>query len=137
MQIHISQNILDMIFDLQKEGEIECDRINNLIFQKIAHQFSLENIDSIYCLREMMSQEIKNINDYKNLYDFVDFQIALDLLLKTYENILQKAVECGFKTILVPALGTGSYGFTHEDIARKVIKTITKFFRYVRFSGKI
>ena len=61
------------------------------------------------------------------LYDFEDFQAALNLLLKTYENILQKAVECGFKTILVPALGTGSYGFTHEDTAESVIRTIENF----------
>ncbi len=61
------------------------------------------------------------------LYDFEDFQVALNLLLKTYENILQKAVECGFKTILVPALGTGSYGFTHEDTATSVTKTIKNF----------
>ena len=62
-----------------------------------------------------------------NLYDFSDFQVALGLLLKTYENILQKAVECGFKTILIPTLGTGSYGFTHEDTSQELIKTITKF----------
>lgn len=55
------------------------------------------------------------------LYDFDDYQLALSLLLKTYENILQKAVECGFKTILIPALGTGSYGFTHEDTAEEVL----------------
>ncbi len=61
------------------------------------------------------------------LYDFDDYQIALSLLLKTYENILQKAVECGFKTLLVPALGTGSYGFTHEDTATSVMKTIKNF----------
>lgn len=63
------------------------------------------------------------------LYDFGDYQLALSLLLKTYENILQKAVEYDFKTILVPALGTGSYGFTHEDTASNVIETIEKFLR--------
>ena len=63
------------------------------------------------------------------LYDFDDYQLALSSLLKTYENILQKAVECGFKTILVPALGTGSYGFTHEDTAEEVVEEIRKFIR--------
>lgn len=63
------------------------------------------------------------------LYDFDDYQTALSLLLKTYENILQKAVECGFKTILIPALGTGSYGFTHEETAPDIIETIRNFLR--------
>ena len=78
MQLQISQNILDMVFDLQKEGELDCDEINDLIFQQITHQFSLDNVNSIYCLRDMMSQEIKKINDYKNLYDFVDEKLSLD-----------------------------------------------------------
>ncbi len=63
------------------------------------------------------------------LYDFDDYQLALSSLLKTYENILQKAVECCFKTILVPPLGTGSYDFTHEDTVSNVIETIGKFLR--------
>lgn len=63
------------------------------------------------------------------LYDFDDFQTALKLLLRTYHNILQKSVECGFKNILIPALGTGSYGFTHDSTAKQVVNVISSFIR--------
>lgn len=63
------------------------------------------------------------------LYDFDDFQTALNLLLRTYHNILQKSVECGFKNILIPALGTGSYGFTHDSTAKQVVNVISSFIR--------
>ena len=61
------------------------------------------------------------------LYDFDDFQTALSLLLITYQNVLQKSLECGFKNILIPALGTGSYGFTHDSTAKQVVNVINNF----------
>ncbi|MBQ7134511.1 MAG: macro domain-containing protein [Ruminococcus sp.] len=63
------------------------------------------------------------------LYDFDDFRTALKLLLRTYHNILQKSVECGFKNILIPALGTGLYGFTHDSTAKQVVNVISSFIR--------
>lgn len=63
------------------------------------------------------------------LYDFDDFQTALSLLLITYQNVLQKSLECGFKAILIPALGTGSYGFTHDSTAKQVVNVISSFIR--------
>lgn len=63
------------------------------------------------------------------LYDFDDFQTALSLLLITYQNVLQKSLECGFKAILIPALGTGSYGFTHDSTAKQVVNVINNFFQ--------
>lgn len=61
------------------------------------------------------------------LYDFDDFQTALDLLLGTYQNILHTAVKWGYKAILIPALGTGSYGFTHENTSKHVVEVIRRF----------
>lgn len=57
-------------------------------------------------------------------YEYEDFKEALDLLLQTYLNVAHTAIEYGYKSILLPALGTGSYGFTHENTADAVIKLL-------------
>lgn len=54
-------------------------------------------------------------------YEYDDFKDALILLLQTYQNVLRTAIVRGYKSILLPALGTGSYGFTHIDTAKSVI----------------
>ena len=54
-------------------------------------------------------------------YEYDDFEDALNLLLQTYQNIIHTAIVRGYKSILLPALGTGSYGFTHIDTAQSVI----------------
>ena len=54
-------------------------------------------------------------------YEYKDFEDALNLLLQTYQNIIHTAIVRGYKSILLPALGTGSYGFTHIDTAKSVI----------------
>ena len=57
-------------------------------------------------------------------YEYEDFEDTLNLLLQTYQNIIHTAIVCGYKSILLPALGTGSYGFTHEDTAELVMKSL-------------
>lgn len=52
-------------------------------------------------------------------YEYDD-ETALDLLLETYKNIIDEALKKGYKNILCPSVGTGSYGFTHENIAKPV-----------------
>ncbi len=57
-------------------------------------------------------------------YEYACFQEALDLLLKTYRNVVHTALDYGYTAILLPALGTGSYGFTHENTAEAVIRLL-------------
>ncbi len=54
-------------------------------------------------------------------YDEEDAEI---LLLQTYENALCGAAKMGYRRVLIPALGTGHYGFTHEETAEKVVALI-------------
>ena len=54
-------------------------------------------------------------------YEYENFEDALNLLLQTYQNIIHTTMARGYKSILLPALGTGSYGFTHVDTAQRVI----------------
>lgn len=57
-------------------------------------------------------------------YEYDDFKDALMLLLQTYLNVICTAVNRGYKSVLLPALGTGSYGFTHEDTAAAVMNLL-------------
>lgn len=57
-------------------------------------------------------------------YEYADFKDALILLLQTYQNVIHTAIICGYKSILLPALGTGSYGFSHEDTAQSVMNLL-------------
>lgn len=57
-------------------------------------------------------------------YEYEDFKDAFILLLQTYQNVVRTAINRGYKTILLPALGTGSYGFTHEDTAQSVMNLL-------------
>lgn len=57
-------------------------------------------------------------------YEYDEFKDALMLLLQTYLNVICTAVNRGYKSVLLPALGTGSYGFTHEDTAAAVMNLL-------------
>ena len=54
-------------------------------------------------------------------WDYPTFGEAFSLLKDTYKNILKTAAERGYKRILMPAMGTGHYGFTHEETAAEVV----------------
>lgn len=57
-------------------------------------------------------------------YDYDNYQEAHQLLLNTYKNLIKESYSKGYKNILCPSLGTGSYGFEHKDIANDVISII-------------
>ena len=57
-------------------------------------------------------------------YEYDDFTDALNLLLQTYQNVIDTAIVRGYRSILLPALGTGSYGFTHIDTAQDVMNLL-------------
>ncbi len=52
---------------------------------------------------------------------------ALGLFIKTYENLLTCITKRGYKRVLIPALGTGHYGFTHEKTAKIVMELLTEY----------
>lgn len=57
-------------------------------------------------------------------YDYDDNRKAKMVLLDTYKKLIQVAYSKGYKHILCPSLGTGSYCFRHEDIAKDVVSVI-------------
>ncbi len=52
---------------------------------------------------------------------------SLELLINTYNNMLNKIVEKGYKNVLIPSIGTGTYGFKHQDIGKRVKDLLNKF----------
>ena len=57
-------------------------------------------------------------------YDYDNYEMAKLLLLNTYRNLISIAYSNGYKKILCPSLGTGSYCFKHKDIGEDVISVI-------------
>lgn len=57
-------------------------------------------------------------------YDYENLDRAKRDLLDVYSKMIRVAHEKGYKNILCPSLGTGSYGFEHKNIAKDVIETI-------------
>lgn len=60
-------------------------------------------------------------------YDSDKYEFAHEKLMQTYQNILDVSIERNYKTILLPSLGTGHYGFTHEDVAKDVIALLKDY----------
>ena len=58
------------------------------------------------------------------LFDYDDEDEATRLLLRTYENIVNGSAMLGYKQVLVPCMGTGIYGFTHEKTGRVVFEKL-------------
>ncbi len=52
---------------------------------------------------------------------------AIELLLNTYSNLLNELVKNNYHNVLCPSLGTGVYGFSHEEVGNKVIKLLENF----------
>jgi len=50
-----------------------------------------------------------------------EYNIAKNLLLETYKNMVNEAYSNGYKNVLCPSLGTGVYFFKHEDIGKDVV----------------
>ena len=51
--------------------------------------------------------------------------------MQTYSNLLQYAFEQGYSSIVIPSIGTGSYGFSHQMLGKKVSLLIDKFLKEI------
>ena len=58
---------------------------------------------------------------------FWDYNNAYELLFQTYENMLSEIKNNNYKNVLVPSLGTGSYGFIHENVGHDVYTCLNEF----------
>lgn len=77
MQMHISQSIINMILDLEAEGELSSDKFEKKILDKIASVYAIEPFESFKDLHSSVVKEIKAIQGYKNLSIFLDDDIRI------------------------------------------------------------
>ena len=52
---------------------------------------------------------------------------SFELLIMTYNNMLNEIYNKGYKNILLPSLGTGDYGFEHIEIGKTVSNLLRNF----------
>ena len=50
-------------------------------------------------------------------------------LKKTYLNLLDTITCNNYKNVLLPSLGTGIYGYKHEDVGKMVVDTINEYIK--------
>lgn len=60
---------------------------------------------------------------------YYDYDNPLKVLQTTYLNLLNEINRNNYKNILLPSLGTGIYGFNHEEVGKIVVSTITEFIK--------
>ena len=53
----------------------------------------------------------------------------IDELKKTYLNLLDTIKNNNYKNVLLPSLGTGIYGYKHEDVGKMVVDTINEYIK--------
>ena len=60
---------------------------------------------------------------------YYDYDNPLKVLQTTHLNLLNEINRNNYKNILLPSLGTGIYGFNHEEVGKIVVSTITEFIK--------
>ena len=58
-----------------------------------------------------------------------DYNNSLEVLENTYQNMFDRLKKENYKNILLPSLGTGEYGFTHESVGPLLKRMILEFVR--------
>lgn len=56
-----------------------------------------------------------------------EYSNSLELLINTYQKMLDEIYKKGYKNILLPSLGTGDYGFEHSVVGKKVTSLINEY----------
>lgn len=72
MQMQITQNIINMILDLEKEGELQLEIYQKNILDEVSSTYTMDAFKSFMDLRKAVAGEIKNIQEYKNYSIFLD-----------------------------------------------------------------
>lgn len=52
-----------------------------------------------------------------------------EVLFDTYNKMLESIYKNGYKSVLLVSLGTGTYGYKHEDVGKKVSALLKDFVR--------
>ena len=90
------------------------------VLQKKEYEFTPDIKDATKTMTREMAETILKYYEYDN---------PLKVLQTTYLNLLNEINRNNYKNILLPSLGTGIYGFNHEEVGKMVVSTITEFIK--------
>ena len=60
---------------------------------------------------------------------YYDYDNPIEILKQTYINLLNTINKNNYKNILLPSLGTGIYGYSHQEVGKMVVDTITEYIK--------
>jgi len=58
---------------------------------------------------------------------YYEYPNPIEKLIETYQNLLNEIKKNNYTNILIPSLGTGIYGFKHEDVGTVVLNLLNDF----------
>ena len=74
-----------------------------------------------------LNMDIMFAQSPNSIYFDIPNDELLPLLIETYKNILKNIKLNNYKNVIMPSLGTGHYGFDHEDVAREIVPFLKEF----------
>lgn len=131
----------DLIINPTNPQMVAGAGVSGAIFKKagvdILEKYTQEHFDINYFTGNYKSENIMNIGDVRIAPGFnlnMDIMFvqgpkqwesdnSIELLKKTYNNMLNEIFEGHYKNILLPSLGTGDYGFEHNQVG-KIVKDL-------------
>ena len=131
----------DLIINPTNPQMVAGAGVSGAIFKKAGvdklEKYTQEHFDINYFSDNYKIENIMNIGDVRitpgfNLNMNIMFvqgpkqwehDNSIELLEKTYNNMLNEIFENHYKNILIPSLGTGDYGFEHNQVG-KIVKNL-------------
>ena len=108
--------------------------VSGAIFRKAGID-KLERYTQANFKTEMIVGEVRVVDGFDLGMDIIfiqgpvayEYDDPLPVLLDTYKHLLNKIESYGYKNVVMPSLGTGTYGYEHEDVAKMVMNLIINF----------
>lgn len=135
----------DLIINPTNPQMVAGAGVSGAIFKKagvdILENYTQEHFNIHYFSDDYKKENIMNIGDIRITPGFnlnMDIMFvqgpkqwehdnSIELLKNTYNNMLNKILEKGYKNILIPSLGTGDYGFEHSKIGKMIKEMLNSY----------
>ena len=135
----------DLIINPTNPPMVAGAGVSGAIFKKagvdVLENYTQEKYNINYFTEYCNKDNIMNIGDVRITPGFnLDMDImfvqgpkkwehdnSLELLIKTYDNMLNEIYDKGYKNVLLPSLGTGDYGFEHSEVGKLITNLLKDF----------
>lgn len=93
MQMQVSQSIINLILDLEIEGELALNKFDRVILDELSSIYAIDSFESFSDLRKTIAKEVKAIQNYKNLSIFGDNNIEIEQKFGSI-NLAETLISC-------------------------------------------